>query len=198
MKESKTVKKSEKAKKAVLIISALVLIICTVNGSLSWMKDKTDSVVNTFTYGKINITLNETQKGPFKIVPGVNIAKDPLITVEAGSEDCYLFVKIDEGNWPVFKEQSGARKVEYKVADGWQQISGVNNIYYRIVKFDDTVRKFSVIKDDTVTVSDSLTKDEIKSAGENPVLTFTAYAVQMIKSADGIFTPSEAWEQAKS
>ena len=41
---------------------------------------------------------------------------------------------------------------------------------------EDTV--FGILKDDAVTVKDSITKEEMKGITENPTLTFTAYAVQ--------------------
>ena len=43
-----------------------------------------------------------------------------------------------------------------------------------------------------VTVSENLTKDEIKNITSKPTLTFTAYAVQK----DGIDDVATAWEKA--
>ena len=85
--------------KTVAILLALVLAIgCAVGGTLAWLISQTAPVVNTFTYGDINIGLKEDTKGPYTITPGKNITKDPKVTVTAGSEACWLFVKVKEDN----------------------------------------------------------------------------------------------------
>ncbi len=64
--------------KMLIVLLALVLMIgCAVGGTVAWLTAKTDSVVNTFTYGDINIELTETTGKDYKIIPGVDIAKDP-------------------------------------------------------------------------------------------------------------------------
>lgn len=65
---------------------ALVLVIgCAVGGTIAWLTAQTDPVVNTFTYGDINIDLKETTGNDYKIIPGVDIEKDPKVTVKANS-----------------------------------------------------------------------------------------------------------------
>ena len=184
---------------------ALVLVIgCAVGGTIAWLTAQTDPVVNTFTYGDINITLGETTGSDYKIIPGVDIAKDPKVTVVKGSEACWLFVKVEEANWPTPTETVGTntvRKVNYAIADGWTQGDGTKipaNVYYREVGAvtDDT--SFYVLQGSTeypngvVTVSENLTKDEIKNITSKPTLTFTAYAVQKEGSADA----AAAWAKA--
>ena len=53
---------------------------------------------------------------------------------------------------------------------------------------------FAVLKDNKVTVSDTLTKEDIKNITTNPTLTFTAYAVQK----DGIDTAADAWAKVST
>ena len=181
--------------KALVALLALVLVIgCSLGGSLAWLTAKTDPVTNTFTVGDINISLDESTID-YKIVPGVNIAKDPKVTVEANSEACWLFVKVDEANWPTFKEEDDTtRKVDYAIADGWTKLTGVeDNVYYRQVGASDDAQEFYVLAGDTVTVSDTLTKGELQKITTKPTLTFTAYAVQQ----EGVDTPEEAWNIAK-
>ena len=86
--------------KTVAILLALVLAIgCAVGGTLAWLISETGPVVNTFTYGDINIGLTETTGRDYTITPGVDIKKDPKVTVEANSEACWLFVKVEKENW---------------------------------------------------------------------------------------------------
>ena len=173
--------------KTVAILLALVLAIgCAVGGTLAWLISKTAPVVNTFTYGDINIDLAETTGTDYKITPGVNISKDPKVTVKANSEACWLFVKVEEQGTFV------ADKVTYGIADGWGKGDGKEipkNVYYREVGAvtDDT--PFTVLKDNQVIVRDTLTKEDIKDITAKPTLTFTAYAVQ----EDGIDTAADAW-----
>ena len=181
--------------KALVALLALVLVIgCSLGGSLAWLTAKTDPVTNTFTVGDINISLKESTTD-YKIVPGVDIAKDPEVTVEANSEACWLFVKVDEANWPTFKEEDDTtRKVDYAIADGWTKLTGVeDNVYYRQVGASDDAQEFYVLAGDTVTVSDTLTKGELQKITTKPTLTFTAYAVQQ----EGVDTPEEAWNIAQ-
>lgn len=177
--------------RAFIALLALVLVIgCVAGGTVAWLVAKTDPVVNTFTYGDINITLAETTGNDYKIIPGTNIEKDPKVTVTAGSEDCWLFVKVVEEYWPTATLEDGTRKVSYAIADGWTKVEGQTNVYYREVKATDTAREFPVLSGNIVTVSDQLTKGDIKAT--QPKLTFTAYAVQK----EGIADAETAWAKA--
>lgn len=164
-------------KKTIGIIMAVVLLIAaSVLGTLAWLTDKTDSITNTFTVGNIDIDLDETTED-YLIVPGVDIEKDPLITVKANSEACYLFVKIEEANWP----DSG---LSYAIATGWTALAGEPGVYYREVAQNAADQEFAVLDNDEVIVSADLTKENIEAMDPAPTLTFTAYAVQQAGSAN--------------
>lgn len=172
--------------KTFVAMLALVLVIgCAVGGTVAWLTAQTDSVVNTFTYGDINIDLKETTGNDYKIIPGVDIEKDPKVIVKANSEACWLFVKVKkEGTFVT-------NKVTYFIADDWKKLNGTENVYYREVDAATTDLEFNVLKDNKVTVSEKLTKAEVKNitAENQPKLTFTAYAVQQ----DGIADADTAW-----
>lgn len=178
------------ATKTFAVILALMLVVgISVGATIAWLTAKTDPVVNTFTVGDINITLEETTKD-YKIVPGVDIDKDPVVTVLADSEACWLFVEIDEANWPTATEEDGTtRKVEYEVADGWTELK--DGVYYREVDASDVDQEFAVLKDNQVTVSGTLTKAEVEAITTNPTLTFTAYAIQK----EGFASAEAAWDE---
>ena len=165
--------------RAFVALLALVLVIgCVAGGTVAWLVAKTDPVVNTFTYGDINIGLAETTGPDYKIIPGKDIEKDPKVTVTAGSEACWLFVKVEKTGTFV------DGKVTYAIADGWMALPGVDGVYYRQVGSVTENTAFSVLEGDKITVSENLTKDEIKNITSKPTLTFTAYAVQKEGSAD--------------
>lgn len=182
--------------KTFVVMLALVLALgCAVGGTIAWLTKTTDPVVNTFTYGNIDITLTETvpENRQAKIIPGKDIPKDPKVTVKANSETCYLFVKVVEDGTFV------ANKVTYTIrADGWTKGDGTDipaDVYYREVPAATTDTAFYMLTGNTanpngvVTVSPELTKDDIKDITTNPTLTFTAYAVQR----DGVDTAAAAW-----
>lgn len=178
--------------KTFVAMLALVLVIgCAVGGTVAWLTAQTGPVVNTFTYGDIDIELTETkpENQQAKIIPGVDIEKDPKVTVKANSEACYLFVKVEQtGNFV-------DGKVSYSIADGWTALEGENGVYYREVAATTADMDFYVLKNNKITVSDKLTKGDIQNlsgANKTPKLTFTAYAVQK----DGIVDADTAWTKA--
>lgn len=183
--------------RAFVTLLALVLVFgCAVGGTFAWLTAKTDAVVNTFTYGDINIGLAETTGNTYKIVPGVDIRKDPTVTVKAGSEACWLFVKVEEKDWPTFKEADGkTAKIDYKIASDWTELEGVSGVYYREVGEAAADTSFEVIKGNVITVSENLTKAEVNTVvALNPKLTFTAYAVQK----DGVNSAADAWAKVSA
>ena len=179
-------------KKKLMTVLALVLVVAmSVAGTIAFLTDTTDPITNTFTVGNIDIGLAETTTD-FKMVPGCDIAKDPKVTVEANSEDCWLFVKIDESeNLDSF--------ISYAVADDWTQGDDTDipsNVWYRPVEASTADQTFSVLAGDKVTVNNNVTKgmmDGLEVSGAiQPTLTFTACAVQ----ADGFATASAAYAKA--
>lgn len=172
--------------RAFVALLAVVLVIgCVAGGTVAWLTAKTDDVVNTFTFGDINIELKENTKGPYKIVPGATIDKDPKVTVKGGSEACWLFVEVTEGNWL-------EDDLEYTMATGWTELE--NGVYYREVSANTADQEFEVLNGNKVTVSQDLSKTTVdNNKDKTPTLTFTAYAVQ--KDAAG--TAAEAWKLAK-
>ena len=189
--------KAGRSFRGLVLVLALALIVGVAGGAtFAWLTAKTDPVVNTFTYGDINITLAENTGSDYKIIPGVDIRKDPKVTVEAGSEACWLFVKVDEENWPTLTYVDGentVRKVNYGIADGWMKGDGTNipaNVYYReVAAANDANQEFPVLKDNKITVSNTLTKIDIKGLSATPKLSITAYAIQK----DGMTDAAAAW-----
>ena len=195
---------------SVFVMLALTMVVgCAVDGTVAWLVSESESSVSTFTLGDINIGLTESESGnqPLKIIPGVAIGRSPKVTVDPNSEACWLFVKIEETNWPDFSDANGTAKVSYSVAggtDGWKALDNHPGVYYREVSAEAAQigAAYYVLAGDTghpngvVTVSKELTKAEINSiaSGTQPQLSFTAYAVQR----DGIDDVATAWAAANN
>ena len=182
-----------KKKSLALVLALAMIVVCVVGGTLAWLIDKTDPVTNTFTYGDINITLAESENLDLKMIPGYTITKDPKVTVLAGSEKCYLFVK-------VVKSTNFDNFMTYDMAAGWTQLKDasenpVPGVFYRIVDTADMGTAYSVLANDQVTVSGDVTKTMLNGLTEatQPTLTFTAYACQYMKNNTDSFTAAEAW-----
>ena len=186
-----------KKKSLALVLALAMIVVCVVGGTLAWLIATTGSVTNTFTYGDINIKLEETDATvaadgsatkEFKMIPGYTIAKDPKVTVLADSEKCYLFVKVEKStNFDTF--------MTYEMADGWTALDGVNGVYYRVVDTAGMGTPYSVLANDQVTVRDTVTKAMLNGLTENtyPTLTFTAYACQYNNSNNTHFDAAAAW-----
>lgn len=178
-----------KKKGLALVLALTLLIVGIVAGTLAWLTAKSDVVVNTFTTSDIKVELTETNE-TYKMVPGYDIHKDPKAKVLAGSEECFLFVKLE-------KSQNFDSFLTYQMADGWTLVPNETNVYYRKVQTADIGTEYSVLKDDKVTVKGEVTK-EMMNALDNgtaakPTLTVTAYASQLHKNATTEFTAAEAW-----
>ena len=185
-------------KKGLAMVLALVLLaVCAVSGTLAWLTAKSDTVVNTFTTSDIKVELKETTGREYKMIPGYTIGKDPKATVLAGSEECYLFVKLE-------KSSNFDTYLDYAIADGWTQLTTDKDgkaisdlVYYRKVLTKDIGTAYSVLANDQVTVKGEVTKAQMNAldaAGAvKPILKLTAYASQLYKSAGVEFTAAEAW-----
>ena len=99
-------KKTRKLRKWLLMTSAALLVAAlSVGVTLAYLTD-TDSVVNTFTVGSVQIELNETdvdndnntKENAYHLLPGQTYTKDPTVTIKADSEPSYvrMFVTVQD------------------------------------------------------------------------------------------------------
>lgn len=87
-------------KKTILVAAIAVMLVAAlvVGGTLAYFTDKSDAKVNTFTMGNVGIDLTETAwdaDADHTLVPGKFYDKNPTITVDADSQDAYVFLKLD-------------------------------------------------------------------------------------------------------
>lgn len=115
----------KKVRKAILLaLCAVLLVGASVAGTLAYLTSQTKTLTNTFTVGKVEITLTEaktdaygrklnkngdllqtaggeeqrisTGGNKYTLIPGQTYHKDPTLTLKKGSEDCIVFVKVKE------------------------------------------------------------------------------------------------------
>lgn len=190
MYRSKRSGKCFKVKGLLLSLATVLMVFGLIGSSIAWLMTSTDPIVNVFTYGDIQIKLEETTGDRYKMTPGATLEKDPKITVLADSEDCWLFVKIDESAVEKLSDY-----IDYSIADGWTALNGVPGVYYREVDSSDQDVSFGVLADDQVTVKGAVTKEMLEklNSANYPTLTFTGYAVQRDAAIEEIDTVAEAW-----
>ncbi len=87
-------------KKTILVAAIAVMLVAAlvVGGTLAYFTDKSGPKENTFTVGKVGITLTEDKwdaQADHTLVPGKFYDKNPTITVDAKSQDAYVFLKLD-------------------------------------------------------------------------------------------------------
>lgn len=190
---------------ALTLVFALALAL-GIGGTVAWLTAQTSPVVNTFTVGDINITLAETgttnNAKNYTFVPGDTLAKDPKVTVTAGSEDCYLFVKVEEAN----NTATGltGKVINWSVDAGtdpastWVPVPEHDGYWYRTVPAvaanttEENLPSFDVLKDNQVTVNEKVTKDMVTGlTAKKPTIAVTAAAVQK----DNVNTVADAWDK---
>lgn len=187
-----------KTKALALALCAVLLVVTTVFVTMAFLTSK-DTVTNTFTVGKVTITLDEADvksdgtyvsnkdarvdANEYKLIPGHTYIKDPTIHVADDSEECWLFVKVENGL--ANAEAEGATSIESQMAaKGWAKVEGTDVYAYATKQ---------------VAGADVVVFDSFKIAGttdvsqyEDAEIVVTAYAIQ----ADGFATAAAAWADA--
>lgn len=215
-------KKTSKA--LLLMLCAVLLVAASVLGTMAYLTSQ-DSVTNTFTVGNVKITLDEQdvddddnktdnvtvnnvvrdKANAYHLLPGHTYVKDPTIHVDSKSEDCYLFVKVENG----IVDIEGTKTVATQMAEkGWIAVPGTTNVY---VYTTDKTNPAAVTAGSSIVVFDNFTVDGTKVVNvptdetvpdgkldiedyNNKTITVTAYAVQ--KDGFESKTAAEIWETA--
>ena len=192
-------------KAMLLVLCAVLLVAGSVMGTLAYLKAQTGTVTNAMTVGKVEITLSESVvniygekttgeivatasgvtggENTYKLVPGHTYTKDPIVTVKANSEACYLFVKVVNG---ISAIEAGTTIAVQMATKGWKPLDGVANVYYKsVAATDDNAVNYPVF--DNFTIADNA--NENTTAWKAASIEITAYAVQ----ADGFGSAEAAW-----
>jgi len=196
----------KKTSKALLLsLCAVLLVTASVLGTMAYLTSQ-DQVVNTFTVGNVAITLDEKdvdnstpgendrdKANAYKLMPGHNYEKDPIVHVDANSEDCYLFIKVVNEIANIEAEKTVAQQMTEK---GWVAVDAANGIY---VYTTDKTNPAVVTKGSNITVFENFTiagnvDNTTLATYADKTITVNAYAIQ----ADGFAgkTASEIWAVA--
>lgn len=192
-------------KALILTLCAVLLVVATVMGTLAYLTAQTDTITNTFTVGKVALTLDEAKvdaygvpvqgavrvkANAYKLIPGHSYTKDPTVHVTADSENSYIFVKVENGIAAL--EAQDNNTIAKQIADkGWMALNDVANVYYKEYTSKNTVEDLVVFE--RFKIADAVSgTDAWNAIGENTKITVTAYAVQK----DGFADAKAAWAAA--
>lgn len=192
-------------------IKMLILSFCMVllgavcaYSTMAYLYDE-DRATNTFMVGSVKITLDEKdvdnstanqerdQENTYHLLPGWSYQKDPTVHVEAGSEDCYVYVKVING-MEAYEESKNTITDQIR-ENGWNALEGVSNVYWKKYSKTDNETDFVVFKQ--LKISENANKVDGWSgiAAENDCkITVTAYAVQQ----RGFDNALDAWQHTFS
>lgn len=202
-------------KKVLAIVLAVVLIVgATIGATLAWLTAQTEKVTNTFTSAKLfaepenDFTLweheatdedkdgayelnnqKEVTSNTYKILPGVDIPKDPTVDVVELQECGYLYITVATNSLPT--------GVTYSIdSNEWEVLSGYSGVWvYKGSQAVNNVISASVNAKKSFTVNILTDKEVLVADDYTPVanpgtLTFNAYMVQATGNGANA---AEAW-----
>ena len=205
--------------KALLVVAcALLLVAASVFGTMAYLTS-TDKVTNTFTVGKVNITLDEAKvnadgtlvtpaervkANEYKLLPGHTYTKDPTVTVKAGSESSYVKMTVTFSNakeLDAIFAPTGADLISiFKGYDSTEWIAKGNTkdttantrtyeFWYKDAVGAPTADVALDALFDSITVPGTITGEQLATIADMTI-TVNAYAIQ----ADGFANATAAWE----
>ncbi len=177
------------------VLCAAALVVASVLGTMAFLTSK-DQVNNTFTVGNVAITLDEAhvndagvvqdqtrvKANTYKLIPGHEYTKDPTVHVTAGSENSWIFIKVEDGLTAIEADTTVADQI---TANSWTALEGVAGVYYK--EYTSSADVTNLVVFETFKVKG----DANVSQYANAKINVTAYAIQK----DGFTTPAAAWAE---
>lgn len=187
---------------AMIAVCAALLVCVSIGATVAYLTSNSE-VINTFTVGNVAITMTETkvnEKGEavenaarvsankYKLLPGHTYIKDPTVYVAEGSEDCWVFVKVENGIADI--EAADGNIASQLAANDWTAVAGATGVYGRsqAATAGNELAVFETFTIDGENVNSAKLTDYA-----NAEVKVTAYAIQ----ADGFASAADAWAALK-
>ncbi len=195
-------------------MAAAMICVGAIGGTFAWLTSDVKEVTNTFEVGNVNIVLTETAEGSdgvkpgtaitdsqgnptggyaYKLFPGSTYAKAPVVTVTETSEDCYVFIKVENGISSIETETSDDTIAAQIENNGWVAVDGYDGyyVYGSIVEDDAKDKALEVFG--TFTIAGTVDNDTLARYADAEVV-ITACAIQ----ADGFDDAAAAFAACPS
>jgi predicted ribosomally synthesized peptide with SipW-like signal peptide len=167
-------------KKSILtmVVSLALVGVIAVGSTLAYLTS-TATKTNTFTVGKVNISETETKwessGADHNLVPGVTLDKDPTFTVAAGSEDCYVYMKV------AVADQKLKDIVSFNIdSSKWTEVGAGTGVYkyYQKVSAGATDSLFTKVTVDANATSETMSAIDTNAADTAKQITVSTFAIQ--------------------
>lgn len=169
------------------MVVSLALVGAVGVGSTMAYLTSSDSKTNTFTVGKVNISLAEdnwdADSADHILVPNKPLDKDPTVTVAADSEESYVFVKVAASDAKLYS------KLNYDINSNWTLYGSGTN--FNVYKYNSTVEKSSTNTElpalfTTATIDKDATSSDLTEINNgDKKVTVSAFAIQANYLASG-------------
>ena len=192
----------------ITIACAVCLVTASVSATLAVLMVRTETVENTFTVGKIDLTLDESKvntmgqfvdedgnlievdengnplgevprvkSNQYKLFEKTEYTKDPVVHVGKDSEDCYVFVKVENGIADI-EDKEATTIAEQIVANDWKSLG--EGVYYKMYETIAENVDYPVFEKFTI---GNVAMDQLMGY-DGKGISITAYAVQSAGIAD--------------
>lgn len=193
-----------------LALCMAALIAVSVLGTMAYLTS-TDTVTNTFTVGKVDITLDEAKvdtdgkaltggqasrvdENTYKLMPGHTYTKDPTVHVTAGSENSWIFVKVENGiagfEATSSTEENGNKTIAEQITkNGWIALPNNTGVYYKEYTQSNATTDYIVFSNFKIADNANTSSGWDTFDGNVTKVIVTAYAIQK----DGFTNVTSAW-----
>jgi len=180
-----------KRKKSIIIVGIILTIIIAIMGGVAAYLTDTDTVTNTFTVGKVKISLTEPNWVPSNgedVSPGDVINKDPMIE-NIGKNPAYIYMKVEEPIVNLDNSKTGSL-FSYSINYPWVKLStsitedALTSVYYynsTLNQNASTSKLFNSVK---------INNYDSDSINGNIDMVITGYAIQSNNLPNGTTIPS--------
>lgn len=192
-----------KNKALLLTLCAVLLVAASVMGTMAYLTSR-DAVVNTFSVGSISMSLDEQdvdnstagendrdKANAYHLLPGHTYVKDPIIHIDAASEDAWIFVKVENGisAYEAATADGYTSIADQITANGWTALDGVTGVYYKEYTKGQNNKDLEVFAEFKVATNADEVDGWANITADTHKINVTGYAVQK----DGFTTAAAAW-----
>lgn len=178
-------------KKTLTIALSMVLVAAiAVTGTLAFLTDESDVLVNRFTFGNTEVEIAEPTwtaalggEEAMKVNPGQTVAKDPTVTVK-GSEEVYVYAYVN--NALADYVTIGAIGSNWTAVNGPDGLAGLYRYNTKVTPAADGTELEPLFEE--VTISDEITQKMLEENNPftNGTITVQAYVHQAAEAGQTV------------
>lgn len=169
-----------------VVICLITIMLTFLTSVILWIKLRKNKTP-TCTVGNVNLKMNEFT---FELIKNENtksykseIENQPVVTVDANSNQCFVFIKVDK-----FGKCDGGTVVEYD-SKNWKLLDGTSNVYYTYVNEIEAEKGKELPALFKIKEPQREYIDYFEDIKDGASLNLSAYAIQ----TNGFLDASDAW-----